>query len=152
MSNIINIDNITPSKASLAGITSNLTLKVMDGEEDPIKKTANLDFIIKACANAKEILKPYVITELEKDKLRTEYHGYKIEVCETGVAYDYANCNDSELDELMEAYEKAKLALKERQDFLKTIKSSLDVVQDGEAKTIYPPVRKSTTSPKFTLK
>lgn len=57
MSEIINISDITPSKASLAGITTNLTLKVMNGEEDPIKKTANLDFIIKACTNAKEILK-----------------------------------------------------------------------------------------------
>jgi hypothetical protein len=152
MSDIININDITPSKASLAGITSNLTIKVMDGEEDPIKKTANLDFIIKACTNAKEILKPYVITELEKDKLRTDYHGYKIEICEAGVSYDYSNCNDSELEELTEALEIAKEAVKQRQDFLKTIKGSLDVVQDGEAKTIYSPVRKSTTTPKLTLK
>lgn len=154
MNNIINVSELFPSKASLAGIVTNLTMKVMDGEEDPIKQGANLDFIIKACTNAKDVLKPFIIEELEKDKTRTEYHGYKIEVSEAGVTYDYSNCNDRIYADLIKESEELKERIKAREVFLKSIKNSETLLDEesGEVIKIYPPVRKSTTTPKFTLK
>jgi hypothetical protein len=148
----IKLNEITLSKDSLLDLIGSITSDVTEGIVDPVKMAAKCDFVIKACTEVKTQIKDQVLNALEKDKQRTEYYGYKIEVSETGVTYDFTNCNDGEYQELIEKLEAIKSELKERETFLKSIKDSLDIIQYGEAKTIYPPVKKSSTSPKFTLK
>ncbi len=149
---IINVNQLIPSKQSLEGIVNNMTLSVLDNEESAIKQVASLDFIAKACTQAKEILKPFVFDELQKDPTNKDYHGYKIELAEVGASYDFTNCNDTELEELLNEQIILEKKISDRKAFLKTIKDHLDVIQDGEAKVIYPPVKKSTSSFKMTLK
>ncbi len=148
----IKINEINPSKSLLPEIVGKINESVINGEADPIKLATQLDFVIKACTDAKAELKEVVLTNLSLDPQRKDYYGYKVEVSETGVQYDYTNCNDTEYLEISANIEGLKEQLKTRETFLKSIKDSLDVIQDGEAKTIYPPVKRSSTSPKFTLK
>lgn len=87
-----------------------------------------------------------------KDEI-TPYSGVKFELAEVGVSYDYSSCCDPVWQELKAAVEAADLALKERETFLKSIKDSMESVDEstGECFKIYPPLRKSTTSVKTTF-
>lgn len=80
--------------------------------------------------------------------------GTKIELAETGIDYDYSNCGDPVIAELLSQQEELKIKIKERQDFLKTVPiSGLDTVLDGgEVVKLYPPSKKSTSSFKVTIK
>lgn len=82
--------------------------------------------------------------------------GVKLEVCESGVKYDYSS--DSEWCRLNQAFEEAKKALKERESFLKGIPQpklkggTLGVFVDEETgEIIDPPVRSSTTTVKVSF-
>lgn len=78
----------------------------------------------------------------------------KFKISEVGVKYDYSQCNDPELIELEKTVKEATDALKERQKFLQTIpQKGMDIItKDGEAITVYPPARSSTTSVNVSLK
>lgn len=155
---IVKIDGLVINKSTVEETRSEIAKMVLDGELDPVRVMAAVKFYQKVFDGDDKknnglthLIKSSVINEVEKDKTRVDWFGFKIEVKEAGAQYDFSNCNDSELEELTETFETAKEALKERQDFLKTLKGGLDVIQDGEAKTIFPPVKKSTTSPTFTF-
>ncbi len=156
---IIKIDGLAISKQSVEQVKNEIQQRIEDGELDAIKVMSAVKFYQKVFEGddkknngLNHILRPYVINQISKAPEIKEYFGYKVEVVETGQVYNYDNCNDSELIELLEKKKELDLKVKERQEFLKGIKVSLDVIQDGEAKTIYAPVKSSTTSPKFTLK
>lgn len=77
-----------------------------------------------------------------------EYMGAKIEQKEVGVKYDFSNCEDPVLKRLEEEADKAAKALKQRQDMLKTLPLSGNLMIDeetGESFTAYPPVKTSTS-------
>jgi hypothetical protein len=150
---IFNTQQIHPSKASLAGIVTSLTLRVMDEEESAIEQATKLDFIIKACTKAKEDIRSFVLDELEKDKEKKEYFGYRVEPAEVGTTWDYSRCNDKVYIALEAKMAKLKDEMKDREAFLKSIKSSETLVDEetGEVVRIYPPVKRSTSSAKFTL-
>jgi hypothetical protein len=154
MSNIVNLSNVLPSKENLKAIVQNLTHEVFEGTTDPIRLSALLDFVIKACTEAKASIKEETITQLEKDPLRKDYFGYKIEVTEAGVNYDYSGCNDPELKALYTRLELIKESIKDKETFLKSIKghATLVIEETGEVVTVYPPVKRSSTTPKFSLK
>ncbi len=82
----------------------------------------------------------------------TSASGAKIECCEVGTSYDFINCNDPEYKAIVERFEQAKKALKERETFLKTVPlKGMDVRYGDELVTIYPPVKNSISSFKVTL-
>lgn len=79
--------------------------------------------------------------------------GTRVECAEVGTEYDYSQCNDPELRLFQESLEKFKLAVKERQAFLRTVPASgVRVLFDDEIVTVYPPSKKSTSSFKVTLR
>ncbi len=80
--------------------------------------------------------------------------GAKIELAETGTAYDYSQCGDAELEMLDASFKSAEASLKERKEFLKKIPTSgIDVIVpfSGEVIHIYPPSKSSISSYKITL-
>lgn len=96
----------------------------------------------------------YLRSEVEKSgKSYTSGSGTKIELAEVGTKYDYSRCEDSKLVDFTNALTEAETALKARQEFLKTLPlSGMNIItDDGEAVTIYPPSKTSTSSYKVTL-
>jgi hypothetical protein len=159
MNEIIKLDGLAISKQSVEQVRDEIRQRIEGGELDPVKVMSAVKFYEKVFNGddkknngLNHILRPHVVDELGKDPHRKDYYGFKVEVVETGQTYNYDNCNDSELEELMIQKKELDAKIKARQDFLKSINGHLDVIQDGEAKTIYPPAKFSTTSAKFTLR
>lgn len=74
---------------------------------------------------------------------------------EVGSKYNYEMCEDPQLEWLMFEKERVDKAVKERQEFLKTVPlSGLEIIdkETGEAYHIYPPSKISTTAVKTSLK
>jgi uncharacterized protein YdcH (DUF465 family) len=153
-SNQLEISNIKPSKVALEDIVSNIINPVIEGFDSAVEVATSLDFIIKVCEQAKATIKPEILSELSKAPERKEYNGYKVEASEAGVRYDFSNCNDPVLHDLLDQKEKLDGSIKDRETFLKSIKTHETIVDSdtGNVVTIYPPVKKSSTVPKFTLK
>ena len=150
---LVQINQTTPSKASLDGYVKDIIEYAESNEGNPIEISAKLDFMMKICDIAKKEIKPAVIKELEKAKERKDYFGYKVEVKETGTKYDYSNCGDAKWYDLQEQLEKLKVKISDRETFLKAIKEPIMVADEetGEMFKVMPPVKTSTTSPCFTL-
>lgn len=151
MKQLINIKEIEPSKESLPRLAEKITQSVEDGFERAVELSGKLDFIAKVCLEAKNSLKEKTIKEVE-DGFSAK--GYKVEVCEAGVSYDYSRCNDSEYKKLIDSMNALQKRIKDREKFLKSLKPEGFEYADsetGEVIKLYPPVKKSTTTTRFTL-
>lgn len=95
-----------------------------------------------------------VLEEAQKYEKRFEMHNATFEVKEAGTKYDWSKCGDPWLADAMARHEALGAEIKTRQEFLKTISGSLEVVdqETGEAVTLYPPAKTSTTTVSVTLK
>lgn len=163
MQELITFKSDQLSKANADLIRKEISDKVVNGEIDPIQVAASIKFYEKIFEGdsgknngVNHIIRPYVVDELEKDKLRTKYYGFEVAVKESGSRYDFSNCNHPKLEELYAQAEEIKNKIAEIEKFLKGIQpgGSMTIVDEdsGEAIKIYAPVKKSTTSPVFTLK
>lgn len=151
MKQIINLNEVEPSKTLLPNLAEKIIQSVDDGFESAVELSGKLDFISKVCLEAKNSLKEKTIKEVE-DGFSAK--GYKVEVCEAGVSYDYSRCNDSEYKELIDHMNALQKRIKDREKFLKSLKpEGFEYVdsETGEVIKLYPPVKKSTTTPRFTL-
>ena len=151
MKQIINIKEVEPSKESLPRLAEKIIQSVHDGFERAVELASKLDFIAKVCGEAKNSLKEKTIKEVE-DGFSAK--GYKVEVCEAGVSYDYSRCNDSEYKKLIDRMNALQKRIKDREKFLKSLKPEGFEYADsetGEVIKLYPPVKKSTTTLRFTL-
>lgn len=96
--------------------------------------------------------KAYLIEEVAKyGKECTTPSGTKINLCEVGTKFDYSLTGDIMLIDL--ELQKAIIdnKIKERQTFLKAIKSPTDVRFGEELITLYPASKTSTSSYKVTI-
>jgi hypothetical protein len=100
----------------------------------------------------------YLLDEVKKYRggaKSVEYHNAKFEEKETGTKYDFSQCGDPIQVELAAAAEKAKKALKEREDFLKKLPDEgMSIVDEetSEVCKIFKPSKTSTTSVAVTLR
>lgn len=96
----------------------------------------------------------FLLEESEKHGKAFDKYNAKFSIKETGVKYDYSQCNDSILIELQEKQELLDNEVKERQAFLKTLPvHGLDIIDfNGEVLKVFPPSKSSTTSVTVTLK
>jgi hypothetical protein len=160
MESLITLNGITPSKATAEQIRQDIFQRVESGELDPIRVNAAIKFYEKIFSGddkksngLSHLVRPFVVDEIEKDKTRTEYYGFKVEIKEAGARYDFSVCNDPEWTDLNLKKIEIDEKIKEREKFLKGFTKPMPIVtEDGEAVIINPPVKKSTTSPVFTLK
>lgn len=157
---IIKIDNLPVSKASVEEIRKEIATKVTEGEISAVQVQAAIKFYEKIFNGDDKkdnglvhTIKPYVVDELEKDPHRKNWFGFNVTIGETGARYYFDNCNDPVYNELTEQLKELTDKIKERETFLKGVKTAMPIVSlDGEVVTIYPPAKKSTTSAKFQLK
>lgn len=103
---------------------------------------------------ADEGFKEYAREEISKyPKGYVSNSGAKLELAETGTAYDFSRCNDPVYTQLQNEFQDLKEKMKQRETFLKTINiGGVDIITDGgEVVTVFPPSKSSTSSYKITL-
>lgn len=106
--------------------------------------------------NASQEYKAAVLSEAEKQGGKSFSYGTaKFEIKETGVKYDFSQCNDQALQQMYEQQDKLDKAIKVREAMLKTVPAKGMTITDeetGETYTVYPPSKSSTTAVALTLK
>ena len=141
--------NVAPelSKAAIQSASESIMSKVEAGELKPLDVWMKITTLSKLSEDLKEKLRGLVRSEAETIGKTFDYQGAKIELSESGVTYDYTNCNDPEWTDL-------KAKLKEREAFLKNVHGIMTLVDrgSGESYDINPPIKKSTSTIKVTYK
>ena len=145
------------SKSTIAIKAKTIAEKAVENgtELEIASQIATLETLLKELKGNKE-LKACIREGIEKyGKSYTDKNGTKLELAETGTSYDYSVCGDNYLTKLNKELEDLTSKIKSRQDFLKTIPLSglLTIDEEtGEAITLYPPTKTSTSSYKVTIK
>lgn len=128
---------------------------VRQGETNPLEVLVILKAFEKATERIlKEVRENYVRESEKYPEKSFEAFGAKLEKAEVGTTYDYSVCNDPIYNRLKQVFSEANDQVKEREAFLRTIKQSMTIVDEstGEAATIIPPLKKSTSSVKVTIR
>lgn len=141
-------------KTAAAEMAQLIISAIENGDVDAL----NLKIKIKAIENVIETIKPILdkearsIAEREGAKSFSRL-GSTVKLQETGVKYDYSNCQDPKHLKLTESFEAAKAAKEKRETYLKALDKSETIVDEdsGEIVTIYPPIKRSTSSVVITL-
>lgn len=128
---------------------------VKNGEVNPIELLVVLKAFEKVSDRVLKEIKDNAITEAQKHPGTSfEWNGNKIEKSELGTTYNYSVCNDPVFNQRLQIADEATKQLKERQDFLKSLKEPLTLVDEGsgEVVKIIPPLKKSTTGLKVSIR
>jgi hypothetical protein len=140
---ILNMD-----KSQIEELAHATVSDVVDGNED-IKEvmvyvTKGLEYFTLLDKN----LRPYLY---EKQFEKQSLYGIKIEPAQLGTKYDYSICQDHILDDLNAKLEEAKKAVTDRQNFLKAVNVSANLVDDdtGEIYKVYAPNKTATSGYKL---
>jgi hypothetical protein len=82
------------------------------------------------------------------------YMGLEVKLSELGARWDFSGCGDRHLSQLQIYMDALKRQIKEREDYLKSLKSPKDIVdlETGEMYEVSPPVKRSTSGLQFSLK
>ena len=143
------------TKAELKGAVLNTveTLKDTGGVLDLADLVTKIDFYIKELKANKEFIELTrdEVMKYGKDILLSS--GTKIELAETGVKYDYSQCNDTKLQQLELQIADLEEKVEMRKKLLKALPICGEEIHagDGELYVIYPPSKSSTSSFKTTL-
>lgn len=135
------VENILPSKETIACAVKEAKEKLLNGEFDYrellIRKKAITDALEALLKDAD--VKEYLEAEHAKHGKETTYNGVKI-TYSGRKTYSYENCGDPEWCLLKQSLDSAKSSLEERQKFLQTLTKPTTVVNEmtGEVETIYP--------------
>ena len=143
------------SKADITEMSIQLISKLDNGEVNPLLLLQHLKAVEKIGESIKIKLTEACVREAGKysEKIIPLF-GAEFKVGEFGHKVDYTSSGDPVYTRLFEAAEKAKVALKQREEFLKAVKGSETVVdpETGEIVTITEPVRSSTTGISCSIK
>lgn len=153
METAINYLTVLPStKEEVASFASQVIAAVKSGEVNPLTLKAQMKFIQKCFETIEEQTCIDWIREASKYGKSFEYKGWKIEEMEAGVKYDFTECGDPDWKDCCEMERAGYESRKEREKFLRTLSAPITLVSEitGEVVKITPPIRKSTSTLKFT--
>ncbi len=131
--------------------------RLENGEADPLKvhlQVKSMEDIVKQL-NDNTVYKKYLLDAAEKNGKKFQFQNAEFAIKEVGVKYDYSQVNDPIYAELEAQVADVTEKLKSRQKFLQTVPTEgLNIIIEGtgEAVTVYPPSKSSTTSVAVTLK
>lgn len=142
------------NKSEVTRFANQLIEQVENGSVSPIQVKAAFKMLEQAGKQFDAATKENQLREAEKNDKTFYAHGFEIQRTELGTEYDYLSSGDNIYNERHAAVESAKSLLNERAAFLRSLREPLTVVDErtGEVTTITPPLKKSTTGLKFTLK
>jgi len=113
--------------------------EILSGNENPLKLEVQLkamEILIKKLRSDNEIKEQMIDEGMKYPEKSFELFGAKFSKTTVGVKYDFDVCQDSEWQDIKEHVENYKAKLKEREDFLKTLKQP--VVNPDTGEMIYP--------------
>ncbi len=128
---------------------------IKEGHTDPLEVLVYLKAFEKV---SERIIKETKQNQLTAAELYTEVNfkafGADISKADTGTKYDYSVCNDPVWNHRSKIAEEAKSQLSERETFLKTLKTSMTIVDDesGGIVTISPPKKAANPGLKVFIK
>ncbi len=149
------------SRAQRVSFVQDLIDRMSDGDTDPLKvhlqmksladiinSATNLDPKKNKHTNLAKKYKDLVLDAAQKHGKEFSLYNSNFNVQETGTKYDYSQCGDQELSDLLSLQASINEKVKNRQEFLKAVPSSGQVVVDGQGETytVYPPSKSSTTA------
>ena len=144
------------TRDGISALTTQITTALDNGDFNPLDFKLAAKGFEKLIEGVKKKVDEAALTEAEKYTEKTfMYKGAQIErVDNLGTKYDYSNCNHPDYDTLLTEIEGLEKKKKEIEEFLKGIKGSLTVVDEGtgEVRTMYPPIKKSSSGIKITIK
>jgi len=142
-----------PSKKYIEEGAKRVIEIVTEGEICPLKVATALKAMEVAIKIIKDGIGEAVENEAAKESVSTfERNGHSYNVRNSS-RYDYSDCNDPVMLRLSKSEAEISEERKGREAFLKTIKSSMTIVDDvtGEMAEVYPPVKLSKTVVAITL-
>ena len=153
--NILSLFQTT--KAERTAFVNNVIANIEDESVDPLKIHLQLKSLIDISEQLleNETYRKYLLSAAEKNGKKFTYQNADFSIKEVGTRYNWDNCDDVELTDLLLQNESLKEKLKVKQDFLKKVPiAGLAVINEetGETYKVYPPSKSSTTSVAVTLK
>ena len=153
---VLSVIKLLPeSNEQVMKFSNNLNSFLDSGNVNPLDVLLCIKGFEKAVKNVKEYLNQLAVDELDKySEKDVKYKSAELRVTQTGVRYDFSKCNDVEMVNLKIKETQTKTIIKNREDFLKSIKGSIDCVDEetGEVYQIFAPTKSGTTTAKVTLK
>lgn len=149
--------DLIASKTLQSDIAQRIIESVKVGEQSALQIAGKIKFITDSLEQVSAEIKPLVIEEAQKyDKNEglMVLGGYSVEVKEMGTKYDFSQCGHPRLNEIEQEIKRLSEEKKSIEATLKTLKCSMTLTDEetGEIFTVYPPLKRSTTTPVFTLK
>ena len=143
------------SKAERLSFAQSVVNNAKDGFINPLKlhlQVKCLEDLIKQITSNPDY-KELTIDEAYKYGKTFEQYNAKFEIKEMGVKYDFTNCGDPIMTDLLEQQATLDAQIKDRQKFLKSVPAEgLQTLIEDEVVTLYPPVKTSTTTISVNLK
>jgi len=143
------------TKIQIAQFSKQVIEQVQAGEVNPME----ILVLIRAFQAAGKTILDCIKTNLqaEGDKYSEkslDVFGARVEKADVGVSYSYETCEDREWERLQTDLATTAARLKEREEFLRTLKAPLDIYdkETGETWTIHPPLRKGSEGFKVFIK
>lgn len=121
--------------------------EIMDEKKEALPVLIRLRELLKLIDKWTAEIDPIAIDEAHKHGKSFKMHGAKVEVREVGTKWYYDKTGDSVLARIVDEKSKVSEKEKERQQFLKTLKDPMQVLDEetGELITIYPARKESKT-------
>ena len=153
--NILSLFQTT--KAERAAFVSNVITNIEDESVDPLKIHLQLKSLIDISEQLleNETYRKYLLSAAEKNGKKFTYQNAEFSIKEVGTKYNWENCDDAELKELLFNNEILKEKINAKQDFLKKVSVSGLLItheETGETYKAFPPSKSSTTSVAVTLR
>ena len=153
--NILSLFETT--KTERQSFVENVIDKIVAEEVDMLKIHKQLKSLedISSQLQDNKTYKEYLLNAAEKHGKKFQYQNAEFIIKEVGTKYDYSNCNDLELNDLMRQMDVLKARIDKKQETLKHLPLSGMLTTDektGDTYKIYPPSKKSTTAVSVTLK
>lgn len=139
----------------VAKFSKQLIQSVMDGETNPLELLVLLRALEKTSETVIDCIRENINSEAAKFSEREiEMFGARLEKSEVGTKYDYASTGDVVWETRDSSVKAAESLRKEREAFLRTLRQPMTVVDEstGEVTQIKPPLKRSTTFVKVSLK
>lgn len=143
------VKTIYPSKSNVSLLAAKIQQQVSEGQVDAIEAAIKLNATMNMCKEALELIRKDVVSELDKNRGKSDKFGCKVEVAEVGSKYDYSSNPSWAAFAATEA--EAATERKKIEDRLKKIPAGKTLVDDETGEALTGPSKTSTTSFKVSL-
>lgn len=147
------LDMFSTSKEGITLFASKVINEVENGNLDPLKVKIyikTLESIAeKIEAGTKEAQKTAASKYGERPFM---FSGAELHLTATKTEYDYAACGDPVINEMIKDSESLTKRIKQRQEFLKSMGGTEQIVVGDELVSIHPPIKKSSMGVKCSIK